>query len=326
MWWNNFIRRNNHRLKSKSGKTYGFDRANFTTYLNFCDMYDHIEDILVYESRVATKYDQPVWVNEKGYKVESEDDAYGLKATIHIHQPDMCIVLDEVGCNLSQENDKSKGGELYVCGPNEEPYQSIATKNLHFTCLGLTRLDGEALMCVVIMVGKRRDPLIESGIDWKKLNDMDGINLNDDSIDDTAYFLNNYGPNKLFPGGPSCVFKGKEVPAFITFSEGGGINGSILTEIFMRLDHLKIYDDDRTKGNIPFVLLDGHQSRFELEFLEYINDPDHLWNVTLGVPYGTALWQVGDSSQQNGKFKMLLSEKKKNCLEIDRNVSFKVFN
>ena len=33
--------------------------------------------------------------------------------------------------------------------------------------------------------------------------------------------------------------------------------------------------------------------------------------MCLGVPYGTALWQVADSSQQNGKYKMLLNEKKK---------------
>ena len=61
----------------------------------------------------------------------------------------------------------------------------------------------------------------------------------------------------------------------------------------------------------PFVLLDGHGSRFDLEFLEYVNDPKHKWNVCLGVPYGTALWQVADSSQQNGKFKMLLNKAKR---------------
>ena len=33
--------------------------------------------------------------------------------------------------------------------------------------------------------------------------------------------------------------------------------------------------------------------------------------MCLGVPYGTALWQVADSSQQNGKFKMLLNKNKR---------------
>jgi hypothetical protein len=46
----------------------------------------------------------------------------------------------------------------------------------------------------------------------------------------------------------------------------------------------------------PFVLLDGHQSRFDEVFLRYINDPAHKWVVAIGVPYGTHIWQVGDSS------------------------------
>ena len=32
------------------------------------------------------------------------------------------------------------------------------------------------------------------------------------------------------------------------------------------------------------------------------------WGALL---YGTALWQVADSSEQNGRFKMLLNEKKR---------------
>ena len=120
------------------------------------------------------------------------------------------------------------------------------------------------------------------------------------------------------------MYKGIEVPAFVTFSEGGGINGSILSEIFIRMDQLHLYDDDRKEGLIPFVLLDGHQSRFDLSFLEYINADEHKWNVCLGVPYGTAVWQVADSSEQNGLFKMLLGEKKKNCLETDYLNLFKV--
>ena len=61
------------------------------------------------------------------------------------------------------------------------------------------------------------------------------------------------------------------VPAFITFTEGGGIDGTVLRDIFRRLDALKLFDADREKGLTPFVLLDGHQSRFDVEFLTYIN-------------------------------------------------------
>jgi hypothetical protein len=40
-------------------------------------------------------------------------------------------------------------------------------------------------------------------------------------------------------------------------------------------------------------------------FLTYINDPNHIWKVCLGVPYATNFWQVGDSAEQNGTFKTL---------------------
>ena len=54
----------------------------------------------------------------------------------------------------------------------------------------------------------------------------------------------------------------------------------------------------------PFLLLDGHSSRFELPFLEYIKNREHTWRVCVGVPNGMNLWQVGNSAKQNGSFKM----------------------
>ena len=116
----------------------------------------------------------------------------------------------------------------------------------------------------------------------------------------------------LFLGLPSCEYKGIKVPGgYITCAEGGGITASILTENFQRLDDLKLSDQDRANGFTPFVLLNDHGSRFDIEFLEYINNPRHKWNVCLGVPYGTALWQVANSSQQHWLFKMLLNKAKR---------------
>ena len=142
------------------------------------------------------------------------------------------------------------------------------------------------------------------------MTDMNDINDVKDG-EEASFFESNYGEGKLFPGAPSCYYKGVEVPALVTFTKGGGMDGAILKQIFQRLDTLNIYNEDREKGILPFVLLDGHQSRFDIDFLTYINDVNHRWNVCLGVPYGTALWQVADSSQQNGKYKMLMNEIKK---------------
>ena len=128
-------------------------------------------------------------------------------------------------------------------------------------------------------------------------------------------FKNNFGEGKLFPGGPKCVFKGKEVPCFVRFCDKGGMSGEILKEIFETLDDLELFKKDREEGKIPFMLLDGHQSRFDLDFLRYINTYPHRWNVCIGVPYGTAFWQVGDSSKQNGCFNINLSQVKAAMLQ-----------
>ncbi len=48
----------------------------------------------------------------------------------------------------------------------------------------------------------------------------------------------------------------------------------------------------------------------ELPFLQYIHDNAHPWVVCIGVPYGTHLWQVADSSELNRAFKMGLTKAK----------------
>ena len=87
------------------------------------------------------------------------------------------------------------------------------------------------------------------------------------------------------------------------------------------LDILNVVPRDQDKK--PFLLLDGHGSRLEMPFLQYINTPTDHWVVCIGVPYGTALWQVGDSKEQNGSFNIainkskqdLLSYKEEKCME-----------
>ena len=59
--------------------------------------------------------------------------------------------------------------------------------------------------------------------------------------EDQNYVRNNTGTNKLLPGGPSCTFKGKEVPCFICWSELGGITTEILKEALEELNHLGIF-------------------------------------------------------------------------------------
>jgi hypothetical protein len=79
------------------------------------------------------------------------------------------------------------------------------------------------------------------------------------------------------------------------------------------IDALGVFD--RSDGVSPFLLLDGHESSFDLTFLECINDPTTKGNVCIRVPYGASYWQVGDSTEQNGYFKMALTRHKRNLLQ-----------
>ena len=274
-------------------------------------MYSHIEEVLVHESKIAEYLPEPVWMDEEGNEV-SEDKAFGCKVKVKFTRPDLAICCDEVGCNISQDGDGCEGGTKYVCHIDDEPAKSSTKRDSHFTCLGLTRFDGHPLMCVILLTGKKRNLMVETGIDTSTDIPIVGDIETDGQYE---FFRNNFGEGKLFPGGPKCVYKGKDVPCFVRFCDKGGMSGEILTEIFRTLDDLELFKKDREEGKIPFMLLDGHSSRFDLEFLRYINTYPHKWNVCIGVPYGTALWQVGDSSEQNGQFNINLSQVKSALLQ-----------
>ena len=301
-YWSLFKKRNAHLIRSKRGQKYELDRASWSTYANFRQMYEQVYDQMV-EAGVAVKHDTPQWQNTNG-DIVGEEDAVGCKVTHDLIHPEMCIVMDEVGGNTSQKGDGNNGGELHVCAKDMVPQQKASTKDKHFTLLGLTALNGDPVMCVVIFAGKRETKLYECGMDLfaEKVGD----------VSDDNFFENNSGHGKRFPGGPTCEFQGKTVPCFTRFSPKGSITSEILRDILATLDVIGVFD--RSGGKRPFLLLDGHGSRLQIPFLEYINNPTHGWVACIGVPYGTALWQVGDSSEQNGAYMMALGVWKKETI------------
>jgi hypothetical protein len=66
---------------------------------------------------------------------------------------------------------------------------------------------------------------------------------------------------------------------------------------------------DRSTSLNLFLLLDGHRSWFEHNFW-----PTKL-DVCVGLPYGTSYWQVGDSTEQNGCFKMSMTKAKQELVQ-----------
>ena len=102
--------------------------------------------------------------------------------------------------------------------------------------------------------------------------------------------------------GLTCFYKNKEVPCCVSCSDNGSIISKILASFLKQLDGLDLFP--RRKGLKPFLLLDGHGSQLELPFLQYVNMAACQWVMCIGVPYGTSYWQVGDTAELNGSYKM----------------------
>ena len=58
---------------------------------------------------VAEKLVEPEWQNKLGETVDIESKAFGCKVTHKITNPDMCLVMDEVGNSTSQKGDAVGG-------------------------------------------------------------------------------------------------------------------------------------------------------------------------------------------------------------------------
>jgi hypothetical protein len=166
-------------------------------------MYDNHEAKMV-DAGVAKFLASPVWMNNKGEVVSYEKDAYGCKVKCKLTRPDMVICMDEVDCNTRQLNNGHVGGTRYVIGKNKEARLIAIKKDKHSTCLGLILLNGDPLMCVVIVEGKTRQLLVESGVDWQADDEVvEGENK-------FEHYINNMGANKKHPCGPICTYQGTE--------------------------------------------------------------------------------------------------------------------
>jgi hypothetical protein len=263
-------------------------------------MYDEVYEAMV-NAKVATELAEPIWVNEK-QEESNKNEKFGRKATHLLVKPDYVIFVDECGCNTSQEGDGAVGGERKIVTRGTVPKESAATNSTHFTLLGFTTATGEPVMCAVIIAAKTLRPEVITGLDI--FAPVEGVEEDDD------FYEKNTGAGKMYPCGPTCAYRGKEVPCLVCNTENGSITSDLLKMFLEKLDSFGLFPRGED-GVKPFLLLDGHGSRLELPFLQYINDPAHEWVVCIGVPYGTSYWQVGDSAEQNGSYKMALTKSKR---------------
>ncbi len=253
---------------------------------------------------IAIKQTDKVCLNTDGEMTTNKNTATGLPTRYIMCKPDKLIFVDEVGLNTSTTKDGNVGGgEKFLREANQRPQVRAATKDSHFTVLGFTTATGIPLMCAIIFAAKELDAQWVLGLDrsapW--IGDQKNVKGNAGGL------------GKPFPMGPTCNVNEVEIPTFCCASENGSITADLLVAMLASIDKLGVFD--RTDGVAPFLLLDGHGSRFDLKFLQYINSPRTTWNVCIGVPYGTSYWQVGDSTKQNRCFKMALAKYKRSLLK-----------
>ena len=102
--------------------------------------------------------------------------------------------------------------------------------------MGLTALTGKPLICCVIFKGVKCCVDMKTGINFtvkvNSISDTQQDLFKANFEDEIASFESLTGKGKLFPGGPSCVFKGKVVPCFTRWSESGGMSSTILKRNF----------------------------------------------------------------------------------------------
>ena len=285
-----FLNRNSLELAVSPGSKRDARRTLWSTYENIEKMYD-----LVYKQMVLSGVaqdlpeDRRYYVNQHNRQTNDVKQAYGKLIDIEIVNPDWILFGDEVGCNINMREDGRVGQQTFAVASRSSAEVTCSSTDGRFTLIGLTAASGDPVMCVIIFAADELTFEQRMGFDVTV------------GYDDHKTIEDNVGPNKTFPGAPTCYFKGRTIPPLVCCSPKGSITSVILRTIFERLDDIGVYD--RKSGVIPFALFDAHDSRLQLPFMKYINDEKHLWKFCIGLPNATHLWQVGDSNEQNGTFK-----------------------
>jgi hypothetical protein len=318
-WYKRFMERNKKVIIRRRLKVRDRQRLTYCTYPNFLCMYETIYEDMV-ACGAAKLLDNEVLVNIKGEIVDEKSKSDGLPTKYLLQRPELVLFVDETGSNTNQKSDPLSGNEKRIVGSNGDGFGLAGSiSDNHFTVMCFQSGTGEPVMCAIIFKSDkvREIPIHwEMGIDLRKLRNEEFLPEEENQISQ-LYIQHELNEDGALGGGPVCYFRGKKIKCYCCCSPSASINTSILTDMLRYMDANEVYN--RSMGETPILILDGHHSRMDVEFLEYINQPEHKWFVCLGVPYGTHKWQVADSSQVNGMFKIQLTKTKCEYLRYKSN-------
>jgi hypothetical protein len=170
--------------------------------------------------------------------------------------------VDEVGNNPNMKDDGCTGGERLLKARGQTAEVTAATSEAHFTVLDFTVATGEPVMFVIVFAANEMTQELQLGVD-----------IQAPMVEGDNSIRGNYSPGKRYPGAPACTFRGTVVSPFVCCSPKGGITSELLKSMLERMDSLNLFPPAEG-GPLPFLLLDGHGSRFQLPFMRYIGDTE----------------------------------------------------
>jgi hypothetical protein len=259
------MKRHGHLLASMKGRKKDVHRQNWATYANFKEMYDNTY-YWMKKTGIARKYPMTMLLDRAGDECLGDNNKKVLPVDLELVHPERLLFLDETGCNTNQKDDGQVGDKRCIGEKGGRANITASTTDIRFTVLPVSNAVGHAVLCVVIFQSESQ----EIPFNWISGIDTFATAIDDD---DKGNWLrkNSDGVGKRMPYGPCYKVGEVDVPAFVTVSQPGGITGQMLADVLEYLDKLGVFPGD--EGPDPMIILDGHNSRFSLPFLCYINDP-----------------------------------------------------
>lgn len=204
----------------------------------------------------------------------------GTLSNILVTDPLYVLFVDETGSSTNMRKDKT-GGKKVIAEKGYSGTQQAISSNIRYTTMGFTAATGEPVMCVIIFTNESKKGIPGN---WLTGIDITKIDTTFEIPDDKEEFRKNR--NRRYE---VQVQRNRRT-----------LLGAILTTRWYYSFHsncLKIMDE------LDLFPRENNKQPFNLDFLKYIRDDNHPWSVVIGLPYGTHLWQVGDSHAQNGNYK-----------------------
>ena len=123
-YWKGSKKRWEHTLTFKRDQKFALDRSAALTFSNMNKMYNEVYKTMT-ECKVALKQIHPVYETVDWRPATDWNAKFGIPCTHKIDHPEMCLVVDEVGSDLSQKGDGQISGAKYACEKGAVPQNKV---------------------------------------------------------------------------------------------------------------------------------------------------------------------------------------------------------